>query len=131
MLTQWSWLIAWNGNGNIYNCATLHCQGPVKCKKILNSSEIVKNRQVKITPYISSELTALSQMPFKVLIQLNQSTCLSKDMSLDLFRHTAQFFSRPWPSWNGYMTSIFKEDNPGKASVNMLPIIEFDATNLR
>ena len=75
--------------------ATLLCRSPVKRKKVLKSSEIVKNRQVTITPYFSSEVTALSQMSFMVLIQLNQSPIHSKDVSLDLFWHTARFFSSP------------------------------------
>ena len=56
---------------------TLRCRNAVKRDKIPKSSEIVKNRQVNITPYISTEVTALSQMSFKALIQLNQSPCLS------------------------------------------------------
>ena len=40
---------------------------------------------MKITPYITSEVTALSQMSFKAIIQLNKSACLSKDVSLDLY----------------------------------------------
>ena len=75
--------------------ATLLCRSPVKRKKVLKSSEIVKNRQVTITPYFSSEVTALSQISFMVLIQLNQSPIHSKDVSLDLFWHTARFFSSP------------------------------------
>ena len=59
--------------------ATLLCRSPVKRKKVLKSSEIVKNRQVTITPYFSSEVTALSQMSFMVLIHLNQSPRYSKD----------------------------------------------------
>ena len=119
-----------NGNGNIYNwCYSLSLRS-CKREKILKSSEIVKNRQVKITPHISSEVTALSEMSFKALIQLSQSLCLSKGVSLDLFWHTARFFSRPHPTWNGYMTSISKEDYPGKASVNMLPTIDMDPTDL-
>ena len=110
--------------------ATLCRRSPLKRKKILKSSEILKNRQVKIPLYISSEETGLSQMSFKVLIQLNQSSCLSKDKFLDLFWHIARFFSRPRPSWNGYMTSVSKGDYPGKASVNMLPVIDMDSTNL-
>ena len=85
---------------------------------------------MKITPYITSEVTALSQMSFKAIIQLNKSACLSKDVSLDLFWHIARFFSRPQPSWNGYMTSASKGNYPGKASVNMLPIIDMNPTNL-
>ena len=69
-------------------------------------------------------------MPFNVLIQLNQSPCPSKDVSLDLFWHTAQFFSCPGPSWNGYMTSVSKGDYSGKVSVNMLLIIDMDPDNL-
>ena len=85
---------------------------------------------MKITPYINSEVTALSRMSFKALIQLNQSPCLSKDVSLDLFWHTARFFSDPRPSWIGYLTFVSKRDYPGEASVNMLPIIDIDPTNL-
>ena len=110
--------------------ATLLCRSPVKRKKVLKSSEIVRNRQVTITPYFSSEVTALPQMSFMVLIHLNQSPHYSKDVSQDLFWHTARFFSSPWPSWNGYMTSVSKRDHPGKASVNMPPIIDMDQTNL-
>ena len=83
-----------------------------------------------MTPCISSEVTALSQMSFKALIQQNQSPCLTKNVSLDLFWHTARFFPRPRRSWNGHMTSVSKGDYPSKVSVNMFLIIDVDPTNL-
>ena len=94
------------------------------------TGRIVKKRHVKLTPCISLEITALCQMSFKTLIQLNQSPCLSKDVSLDLFWHTARFFPHPRRSWNGHMTSVSKGDYPSEVSVNMLPIIDMDPTNL-
>ena len=97
-------------------------------KKVVN---LIKNKGIAVTTYIPPEKFGLSKLMFKASAELVPSFCEPKNFVLYFLWHTAIFLKNTVrPGWSGYMANVCVEKYPGKSSVNLLPIIDLDPSNM-
>ena len=94
--------------------------------------DVIKGKGITTVQYIAPEISGLSKIKFKPLLQLQRPYILPLDTSLDLLWHVSIFFSKSSrPNWSGYMSNASVGGSyPGKSTVSILPIIDLDPTNL-
>ena len=93
--------------------------------------DVIKGKGIPIIQYVAPEVTGLSKIEFKSLLELQRPYILPLDTSLDLLYHVSIFFSKcSRPNWSGYMTNNSAGNYPGKSTISILPIIDLDPTNL-
>ena len=100
-------------------------------QRIQKVGNVIKGKGIPIIQYIAPEISGLSKINFKPLLQLQQPYVLPFGTSLDLLWHLSIFFSKSSrPNWSGYMSNASAGSYPGKSTISILPIIDLDPTNL-
>ena len=145
--TQWSGdnvdhnvrTLDWHGTlhamGIVASTTSEHNAG-LPMSKILRQSrkavgDVTKGKGISVIQYIAPEVTGLSQIKFKPVLQLQHPYVLPLDTSLDVLWHVSLFFNKQSrPNWSGYMSNAASGNYPGKSTVTILPIIDLEPTNL-
>ena len=97
----------------------------VPMSKVLRQSrkhvdDVIKGKGIPIIQYVAPEVTGLSKIEFKSLLELQRPYILPLDTSLDLLWHVSIFFSKySRPNWSGYMTNNSAGNYPGKSTISI------------
>ena len=84
-----------------------------------------------MTTSIPPEESGLSKLVFKASAELVPSFCEPENFALNFLWHTAIFLKNiKRPGWSVYMANVCVWKYPGKSTVNRLPIIDFDPSNM-
>ena len=104
---------------------------PIQSQKTKKVSKLIKSKSIAVTTYIPREESRLSQLVFKASTKPVPSFCEPKHSALIFLRHTAIFLkSIERPCWSGYMSNVCVVKYLGKLTVNLLPIIDLDPSNM-
>ena len=81
--------------------------------------------------YIPPEESVLSKLLFKASAELVPSFCEPENCALNFLWHTAIFLKNiKRPGWPGYMANVCVGKYTGKSTVDLLPIIDLDPSNM-
>ena len=84
-----------------------------------------------MTSYVPTEESGLSKLVFNASAELVLSFCEPENFALNFLWHTAIFLkSIERLDWSGYMAYACLGKYPGKSTVNLLPIIDIDPSNM-
>ena len=84
-----------------------------------------------MTTSIPPEDSGLSKLVFKASAELVPSFCGPENLAQNFLWHTAIFLKNiERPGWPGYMANVCVGKYPGKSTVNLLPITDFDPSNM-
>ena len=107
----------------------------IKRNKERRKTSFIDHRGIDILPYSGSFKNGLTTFPLKPYVQLLSPYTPPDVLNYDMLWKTGYLFASkdlPRPNWSGFMQHVTQKfSNPGKASINFLPIIDLKSTDER
>jgi hypothetical protein len=131
-----------DGKGSLHAmglaCSTTNKDGlvaeklaPIPRQNRRKAKEVVSGKGIPEKTYIPSEVSGLSMVTFKPILQLQNPFVLPFDVNFDMLWHAAYFFNKNCrPNWSGYMSDVSVGDYPGQSTVSFLPILDMDPSDM-
>lgn len=98
----------------------------------IGANEVVKNKGLPITQYVSNAKRALSSLLYKPILHLQIPYTLPPGVNSDLIWHAGWLAceeAAPRPSWSGFMQHVFSNEEHAKSEVLFLPIVDLNPSN--